>query len=55
MNIHEDISKAEAKLRDLNAKIKNAENTLRQVCDATQAMKARLEKYDSDLRKAMRG
>ncbi len=51
----EEILKAEAKLRDLNAKIKNAENTLRQVNDAVSAMRYRLDKYESDLRKAMRG
>lgn len=50
-----EVELAERKLRDLNAKIKNAENTLRQVCDAVTAMKARLERYESDLHKAMRG
>lgn len=53
--MQEEIARAEAKLRDLYAKIKNAENTLRQTCDACAAIRVRLDKYETDLRKAMRG
>ncbi len=50
-----EIELAERKLRDLHAKIKNAENTLRQVNDAVNCMRVRLDKYETALQKAMRG
>jgi chromosome segregation ATPase len=53
--VNDDIAAAEAKLKDLNAKIKNKENELRQVCDACQAIRNRLDKYESELSKLMRG
>lgn len=55
MTTSEQIYTAEEKLRDLKAKIRNEENKLRQVTDAVGAMRYRLDKYESDLRKAMRG